>query len=161
GTTLYQIKGSTYTLRELLGVSDSRVHANGSYVTLRLTSGMYHRFHAPHDCCVERVTHIPGDMWNVNPIALKRIDRLFCRNERAVIQMRLGATGQIVTLVPIAAILVPGIRLTFLELPLATATTRASVACDARFSKGEEMGWFEHGSTIVFLAPSAFEVSPQ
>ena len=46
---------------------------------------MYHRFHAPHDCRVERVTYISGDTWNVNPIALKRVEKLFCKNERAVI----------------------------------------------------------------------------
>ena len=46
-------------------------HRNGIYVTLRLTSSMYHRFHAPHDCRVERVTYISGDTWNVNPIALE------------------------------------------------------------------------------------------
>ena len=64
-------------------------HRNGHYVTLRLTASMYHRFHAPHDCRVERVTYISGDTWNVNPIALARIERLFCRNERAVIETRL------------------------------------------------------------------------
>ena len=70
-------------------------HRNGIYVTLRLTSSMYHRFHAPYDCRVERVTYISGDTWNVNPIALKRIERLFCRNERAVIETRLAATGDV------------------------------------------------------------------
>ena len=55
--------------------------------------GMYHRFHAPHDCVVEEVTYISGDTWNVNPIALKRIEKLFCKNERAVIRTRLAATG--------------------------------------------------------------------
>jgi phosphatidylserine decarboxylase len=51
-------------------------------VTLRLTSSMYHRFHAPHDLVVDRVTYISGDTWNVNPIALKRVEKLFCKNER-------------------------------------------------------------------------------
>ena len=66
---------------------------DGSYVTLRLTSSMYHRFHAPYDCRVEQVTHISGDTWNVNPIALKRVERLFCNNERAVIRTRLCGSG--------------------------------------------------------------------
>ena len=46
-------------------------------MTLRLTAGMYHRFHAPADGTVEHVTYISGDTWNVNPIALKRVERLF------------------------------------------------------------------------------------
>ena len=61
-------------------------HRNGRYVTLRLTSSMYHRFHAPHDCRVEQVIYISGDTWNVNPIALRRVERLFCKNERAVVR---------------------------------------------------------------------------
>jgi len=118
---------------------------------------MYHRFHAPHDCHVGSVLHIPGDVWNVNPVALKRVDRLFCKNERAVIRARLAATGHAITLVPVAAILVAGIRLRFLDIPLRSAgRTRQIFACDATIPKGEEMGWFEHGSTIIVLAPSGF-----
>src|SRR6201999_1664844 len=88
---LYQIKGAPYSLPDL--VNDPALveqHRNGKFVTLRLTSSMYHRFHAPHDCHIERVTLIHGDVWNVNPIALKRIERLFCKNERAVIRTRLA-----------------------------------------------------------------------
>jgi phosphatidylserine decarboxylase len=114
---------------------------------------MYHRFHAPHDCRVEHVTYIPGDTWNVNPIALRRIEKLFCRNERVLLKTTLSATGHPVTLVPVAAILVAGIRLHFLDLVLNTAYRGPNVfACDARFRKGEEMGWFEHGSTIIVFA---------
>src|ERR1700741_3240521 len=87
GTNLYQAKGFPYTLEDLLGERDLvAAHRNGRYVTLRLTSTMYHRFHAPHDCRIERVIYIAGDTWNVNPIALKRVERLFCKNERAVVQ---------------------------------------------------------------------------
>ena len=91
--------------------------ATASSSRLRLTSSMYHRFHAPHDCHIERVTLIHGDTWNVNPIALKRIERLFCKNERAVIRTRLKS-GEAFTLVPVAAILVASIRLHFLDLLL-------------------------------------------
>ena len=72
---LLQAKGLPYRLIDLLGDADLvRYYANGYYVTLRLTAGMYHRFHAPYDCRVERVTYVPGDTWNVNPIALKRVE---------------------------------------------------------------------------------------
>ena len=60
---------------------------------------MYHRFHAPCDCRVEQVNYISGDTWNVNPIALRRIERLFCKNARAVIRCRLPS-GALLTLVP-------------------------------------------------------------
>src|SRR5262245_36419289 len=111
-TTLIQAKGLDYTLEDLV-VDPALVdrHRNGSYVTLRLTSSMYHRFHAPDDGEVNEVIHIPGDVWNVNPIALKRIARLFCQNERAVVSMALRNSNESVTLVAVGAILVASIHL--------------------------------------------------
>src|SRR6266702_2394473 len=157
-TKLFQIKAAPYSLLDLLG--DPAVverHRNGRYLTLRLTSSMYHRFHAPYDATIERVTFIHGDVWNVNPIALKRVERLFCKNERAVIRTRLS-TGEALTLVPVAAILVASIRLHFLDRVLNAQTTGPLVVpCDVTLRKGEELGWFEHGSTIIMLAPAHVE----
>jgi phosphatidylserine decarboxylase len=157
-TELFQIKGAGYSLLDLLGdrgLVDA--HRNGRFVTLRLTSSMYHRFHAPHDCRITQVTFIGGDTWNVNPIALKRIERLFCKNERAVIQTQL-LSGEKLTLVPVAAILVASIRLHFLDVVLNAQTRGPSVyPCDVTVHKGDELGWFEHGSTIIVLAPDRFE----
>ncbi len=156
-TRLLQIKGLSYTLEDLLldPVLVER-YRDGSYVTLRLTASMYHRFHAPYDGRVECVTYIAGDTWNVNPIALKRIEKLFCRNERAVLRMRLTA-GHVIALVPVAAILVAGIRLNFLaNLRDLDHDGPKTTRCDAPFGKGAEMGWFEHGSTIIVFAPRGF-----
>jgi len=155
---LYQIKGAPYSLLDLVG--DGALveqHKNGRFITLRLTSSMYHRFHAPYDCRISRVSFIHGDVWNVNPIALKRVERLFCKNERAVLQTRLS-TGEALTLVPVAAILVASIRLHFLDVVLNAETEGpVDVACDVSVRKGDELGWFEHGSTIIVLAPDHFE----
>jgi phosphatidylserine decarboxylase len=152
--TLVQAKGFFYPLSELLlDPQLGQYYEGGQYATLRLTSSMYHRFHAPADCRVEQVNYISGDAWNVNPIALKRIDRLFCKNERAVIRCRL-ASGALLTLVPVAAILVASIRLRFLDVLLHLRYRGPNVIpCDAALQRGEEMGWFEHGSTIIVLAP--------
>src|SRR5271170_4176408 len=117
--TVLQAKGFPYPLSELLGDAELLHHyRDGRYVTLRLTSSMYHRFHAPFDCSVEQVNYISGDTWNVNPIALKRVERLFCKNERAVIRCRITPSGELITLVPVAAILVASIRLRFLDVRL-------------------------------------------
>ena len=156
-TELFQIKGAPYSLSDLLG--DPALverHRNGRFITLRLMSSMYHRFHAPQDGRIERVTFVHGDVWNVNPIALKRVERLLCRNERAVIEMR-PAGGEALTLVPVAAILVASLRLHCLDLTL-NAQSRGPTLfrCDAGVRKGEELGWFEHGSTIIVLAPDHF-----
>jgi phosphatidylserine decarboxylase len=158
GTELYQVKGFPYTLQDLLGdAALAREHVDGRFVTLRLKASMYHRFHAPHDCVVEQVTYMSGDTWNVNPIALRRVEKLFCKNERAVIRTRLCAGGHAVTLVPVAAILVAGIRLHCLDVPRQLRRGGVNVfACAARLRKGEEIGWFEHGSTIIALAPKDF-----
>jgi phosphatidylserine decarboxylase len=157
-TELFQIKGAPYSLLDLLGDPELvERHRNGRFLTLRLTSSMYHRFHAPYDARIERVTFVHGDVWNVNPIALKRVERLFCKNERAVIETRLPS-GEALTLVPVAAILVASIRLHFLDLTLNAQRSGANVfPCDASVQKGDELGWFEHGSTIIVLAPEDFE----
>jgi phosphatidylserine decarboxylase len=156
---LLQAKGFVYSLRELLADEQlAQYYEGGQYATLRLTSSMYHRFHAPADCRVELVNYISGDAWNVNPIALKRVDRLFCKNERAVLRCRLPS-GELLTLVPVAAILVASIRLRFLDILLHLRYRGPNVIpCDCALQRGEEMGWFEHGSTIIVLAPPGFRL---
>src|ERR1700755_3513852 len=157
-TELFQIKGAPYSLLDLLGDPVLvEAHRNGRFVTLRLTSSMYHRFHAPYDMHIERVNFIHGDVWNVNPIALKRVERLFCKNERAVIQTHL-ATGEALTIVPVAAILVASLRLHCIEATLNAQTRGPTVfLCDVEAKKGDELGGCEHGSTIIVLTPDRFE----
>jgi len=157
---LFQAKGFPYAMRDLVG-SPALAHGfrDATYVTLRITAGMYHRFHAPHDCRVREVRYFSGDTWNVNPIALKRVERLFCRNERALLRARLEASGHELLLVPVAAVLVASIRLHCLDVPLHLRYRGPRrIACDARYAKGEEMGWFEHGSTILVFAPRGFQL---
>src|SRR5262245_14789759 len=156
-----QAKGFPYRIKDLLG--DDRLveqHREGKFITLRLRASMYHRFHSPCDCRVERVKYISGDTWNVNPVALRRIEELFCKNERAVIPLQLSIPDAYLTLVPVAAILVASIRLHFTPAPLNLRYRGATdIACDSRFVKGQEMGYFETGSTIVMFTSSNFEFS--
>jgi len=160
GTTLFQAKGFPYTLQDLLCDRDLvEIYRDGVFATLRLKSSMYHRFHAPHDGCIEQVRYISGDTWNVNPIALKRVERLFCKNERAVVRLKLAANGQVVTLVAVAAILVASICLHCLDAALnRDYQGRSVVVRDDSVRKGDELGWFEHGSTIIVFAPDVFAV---
>jgi phosphatidylserine decarboxylase len=160
---LYQAKGFPYTLTELLG--DEALGApyrNGRFVTLRLTAAMYHRFHAPYDLAVEELRYISGDTWNVNPIALKRVEKLFCRNERAPIRVKLDRGGYELLLVPVAAILVASMRFTFAQVDghVRDGGTRTiPLPAPVHMAKGDEMGWFEHGSTIIVFAPDGFELA--
>ena len=163
GTDILQAKGFPYPVRELLqNEALAQAMQGGRYATLRLTSAMYHRFHAPHDLVVDRVTYLGGDTWNVNPIALKRVERLFCKNERAVIETRLSAFGNApLVLVPVAAILVASIRLHCLNVLLHLRWPGPNVmSCNALHTKGQEMGWFEHGSTIIVFVPALFDFAP-
>jgi len=160
GREVFQAKGFPYSMDELFGPSqDTSVFEDGIFVTLRLTSSMYHRFHAPADLRVEHVTFHSGDTWNVNPIALERVERLFCRNERAVLRTRLES-GHELALVPVAAILVASLRLHCVDAQLdARWRGPRELACDVPYAKGEEMGWFEHGSTIIVFAPKGFSLA--
>jgi phosphatidylserine decarboxylase len=160
GTQVFQAKGFPYSITDLFGPSqDTAPFQGGSYVTLRLTSAMYHRFHAPADCDIDHVTYLSGDTWNVNPIALARVERLFCRNERAVLRGHLAQGQYPIAIVPVAAILVASLRLHFLDVLLHLRYRGPNeIACQAHFAKGQEMGWFQHGSTIIVFLPPGFSV---
>jgi phosphatidylserine decarboxylase len=162
GVEALQAKGLNYSLHDLLG--DPALverYRDGLFVTLRLKSNMYHRFHAPCDGRVKRVRYISGDTWNVNPIALARVERLFCRNERAVIEIEPDDPRETIALVPVAAILVASIRLHFLDRRLHLRYRGANlIECDAQLSRGQEFGYFEAGSTILVLAPRGFSLAP-
>ena len=159
---VFQAKGFPYTLQSLLGDSamcDLWPNAleGGKFVTLRLTSSMYHRFHAPADAQLNHVTYISGDTWNVNPIALQRVAQLFCKNERAVLHMQLN-DGEPFLIVPVAAVLVASMRLHAVDVLLNLRYRGPNeIACNAHYAKGQEMGWFEHGSTILMFVPRGYE----
>jgi phosphatidylserine decarboxylase len=165
GTKVFQAKGFPYTLEDLLGSEENLTDwIDGSFVTLRLTSSMYHRFHAPYDCVVDRIRYFSGDTWNVNPIALKRVEKLFCKNERTFMRASLAGTsvctGQRIAIVPVAAVLVASIRLHFLDVLFHLKYSGPKeITCDANFTKGQEMGWFEHGSTVIVLTGKGFQLT--
>lgn len=158
-TQLYQIKGFPYSLEDLLGDSiDIDKYRNGRYITLRIKSSMYHRFHAPLDCNVKQVHYISGDTWNVNPITLKRVEKLFCKNERAIIDLDVPKGWGSMALVPVAAILVASMKFDCLEETLdLNYQGKNTLDCDASYEKGQHMGYFQHGSTIVLLCDENYD----
>lgn len=167
GTTVFQAKGFPYELADLIPDPDSRSRLrDGVFVTLRLKPGMYHRFHAPLDCRIDGLTYISGDTWNVNPVTLRRIERLFCRNERAILELLPPdgdiATGAVprVVLVPVAAILVASMKFRCLPDPLDIRYRGPSrIPCRASYARGEEMGYFQHGSTILVFADRGYRLA--
>lgn len=161
-TKVLQAKGFTYTLPELLGDDAlAKRYREGVFVTLRLKASMYHRFHAPESGDLREVRYIAGDTWNVNPIAIKRVERLYCRNARAVLELHLRGTPQRVALVPVAAILVAGIVVHGLDTLLGLRYAGpARLPFSRRYARGQEMGYFRQGSTIIVLAEGGFRLVP-
>jgi phosphatidylserine decarboxylase len=160
GTTVFQAKGFPYEIGDLIpDPALQEKYRDGCYATLRLKSSMYHRFHAPVDCAVEEVRYISGDTWNVNPIALKRIEKLYCRNERAVLPLIDTATNGSICLVPVAAILVASMKFHCLPEKFELRKGPNRIQCHARYRKGEEMGYFQHGSTIIVFATANYALA--
>ncbi len=164
---LFQAKGFPYTLSDLLGDEPSaNLWRDGTYMTIRITSSMYHRFHAPFSGEVKRLKYFSGDTWNVNPIALKRVEKLFCKNERALLEYEINTEPSIsghskqqftIGIIPVAAVLVASIKLHGIDPVLSTRYKGPSqMQCQLPFTKGQEMGWFQHGSTILMFAPKGF-----
>lgn len=160
---LYQAKGFPYTLTDLLGDQVAKTPwIDGLYLTIRITSSMYHRFHAPCDGRLTHIKYFAGDTWNVNPVALARVEKLFCKNERALLNLEIGPQAYPVALVPVAAVLVASIRLHAIDTLLHIRYKGPNdIPCHSSFVKGEEMGWFEHGSTILVFVPKTFEFVPE
>ncbi|MEE4277335.1 MAG: archaetidylserine decarboxylase [Halieaceae bacterium] len=157
---VYQAKGFPYQLADLIpDHALAEKYRDGCFVTLRLKSSMYHRFHAPSACRIERVFYVSGDRWNVHPPALRKIESLYCKNERAIIECLGEDGGHDLCLVAVAAILVSSIRIHCLDAhqrPSASGLNRFAVSAAA--ARGDELGYFEHGSTIVLFAPGGWRV---
>jgi phosphatidylserine decarboxylase len=154
---LEQVKGRTYSVGELLGSDDdARPFLRGAQATLYLSPAMYHRVHWPADGRIRGLRYIPGRLFPVNALAARNVDRLFAVNERVAIHLDSAAFGKL-AVVMVGATNVGRITLTF--DPLATNTGRPaewvtpSSAGDVK--RGDELGAFNLGSTVVLLAADA------
>lgn len=157
--SLLQAKGVDYALADLLGSTEA-AHAldGGTHLTIHLAPGDYHRFHWPFDAHVEEVIHIAGDLWPVHARAAAALPGLFTANERVVIRGRTRNEGAF-AVVAIGALNVGSIRLAFHPVRTnrgGSARMRTWHVDGPDAHRGEEMGLFELGSTlVVLLAPDA------
>ncbi len=153
---LLQIKGKSYTLAELLGEHVPEFD-NAHYATIYLSPRDYHRFHAPCDAKVVKARYIPGHLWPVNPWAVKNINKLFCVNERIVCWLDSDTI-----LVAVGATMVGKVKLKF-DATLTTnvrklgVVTREYGANAPALKKGDELGHFEFGSTVVLVTKKALK----
>jgi phosphatidylserine decarboxylase len=149
--TLLQAKGRSYSLAALLGESGERVDAllGGSYCTVYLSPRDYHRVHAPLDAALTRTRYIPGRRFSVSPATAASIDRIFCRNERAVCWFDTSCGPMVVVLV--GALNVSSIS-TFSRGEIESGAPQLwDEPASPRVARGAEIGRFNLGSTVVVL----------
>lgn len=153
---MLQAKGHLFTTTELLG-GDASLAAQfryGSFANLYLSPRDYHRLHMPCDGILTRMIYIPGALFSVNPVTARGVPNLFARNERVVCVFRSPEHGPFV-MVLVGATIVGSMATVWHGVVNPKRTGRISEWTYAdrqiRLGKGEEMGRFLLGSTIVML----------
>jgi phosphatidylserine decarboxylase len=150
---LEQVKGMTYALEALLGSAEEAERFRGGvYATLYLSPGMYHRVHSPVDGRICAWRYLPGRLFPVNGLALPKVEGLFTRNERVAVTLQTEAFG-LVAVVLVGATNVGRITLAFTDLVTNRRQPSSSnqPAAPIRIARGEDLGVFNLGSTVVLL----------
>lgn len=158
---LLQIKGMSYSLAELLPhIDDLSVYNGKTYINYYLSPSDYHRYHLPIDLELTTLTHIPGKLYPVNIPFLRKKPSLFVENERAILAGK-DSDGDLWQLVFVGALNVGKMRFTHIagfntNIKTATQTT---FTINEMATKGELLGWFEMGSTVVVIAPKKLRLA--
>ncbi len=150
---LEQVKGSTYSIEALLGsAADAEPFREGVHATLYLSPAMYHRVHSPVDGRVRAWRHVPGRLFPVNAAAVRSVPGLFARNERVAVFLDTEEHG------PAAVVLVGAANVGRMSLAFADLVTNsgrpggwATPAVPVPLRRGDELGAFHLGSTVVLL----------
>lgn len=153
---MVQAKGHRFTSTELVG-GDAALAAqfrHGSFANLYLSPKDYHRLHMPCDGRLTRMIYVPGKLFSVNPVTARGVPNLFARNERVVCVFESEAHGPFV-MVLVGATIVGSMATVWHGVVNPRRTNRTSEWTyddhDIVLKKGEEMGRFLLGSTIVML----------
>jgi len=152
---LIQAKGMTYSARRLLGDSQwAANYAKGNFCTIYLAPHNYHRIHMPCDGTLTRMSYIPGKLFSVNLTTADNVDALFARNERVVCEFE-TELGKIV-MVLVGAVFVGSIETIWAgEITPAKPRDGFTKHYDTdtvSIKRGEEMGRFNMGSTVILLS---------
>lgn len=157
-TRIFQAKGFDFTTEELLGGQTqlAKKFHNGLFATLYLSPKDYHCIHMPFTGKLTRMIYIPGDLFSVNQTTVANVPRLFARNERVVCLFETSFGPMAVVLV--GAFFVASIHTAWagkITPPHGKAVTTTDYQDqDIRLSKGDLLGHFELGSTVVMLLPN-------
>lgn len=157
GDRVFQAKGQSFSLSELLGGEEATTapFANGEFSTIYLSPKDYHRIHMPMAGTLRQMIHVPGKLFSVNPVTAENVPNLFARNERVVCLFDTESGPMALVLVGAmivgsvetrwAGVVVPGSR--------QVTSTRYEGEQAISFEKGEEMGRFRLGSTVIMVMP--------
>ena len=162
---LFQAKGQCYSVEQLLGGDAELVKqfSGGRFATIYLAPYNYHRIHMPLSGRLKKMIHVPGRLFSVAPWTVRAIPRLFARNERLVC-LFMTASG------PMAMVLVGAINVAAIETVwsgLVTPPKGKSIShfdydhTEKDFAKGDEMGRFNMGSTVILLTTARVEWSTE
>lgn len=151
-----QIKGKSYSIEEFIDAKLTSFE-NGEFINFYLSPKDYHRYHAPCDMQILSAKHIPGELFPVNRPALNYIKSLFARNERVVLTCRYNE--QIFYMVMVGALNVGKMQFYF-DSKIQTNVNKSSKTEyeyeNLIVKKGETLGCFEMGSTVVLILPNNF-----
>jgi phosphatidylserine decarboxylase len=153
---ILQAKGHRFTATELVGGDDALAaqFRHGSFANLYLSPKDYHRLHMPCDGKLTRMIYVPGKLFSVNPVTARGVPNLFARNERVVCVFDSAEHGPFV-MVLVGATIVGSMATVWHGVVNAKRTNKTSewtyAEQDIVLKKGEEMGRFLLGSTIVML----------
>jgi phosphatidylserine decarboxylase len=154
---IFQAKGHSYSVRALVGGDQALAHRfdDGHFATLYLAPRDYHRIHMPCDGRLVRMIYVPGDLFSVNPLTARHVPNLFARNERVVCVFD-TAFGPFVNVL-VGATIVGSIATVWHGIvnPPRTRDIREWNYGEGAvvLAKGQEMGRFLLGSTVVMLFP--------
>ena len=157
GNAILQAKGIEYSLDDFLAtdIDDARAYADGSFATFYLAPYNYHRVHAPIAGTLVSATYVPGNLFSVNTATTETIRGLFRRNERLI--LRFGTAYG-----PAAVIFVGALNVGSISTPWSGVIRPRSSGVAAtinlggepvKVNKGDLLGWFNMGSTVVLLLP--------
>ena len=156
---LLQAKGHFFSLSDLLAGDEELVNTfkNGEFATIYLSPRDYHRVHMPCDATLRKMIYVPGDLFSVNPFLAEHVPNLFARNERVIcvfdtafgpmVQILVGATITASMSTVWAGVINPPRTG---EIKVWTYQEDNAI----KLTKGQEMGAFQLGSTVINLFPA-------
>lgn len=152
---VFQAKGQSFSLRELLGGDERRCapFTDGEFATIYLAPHDYHRIHMPITGTLREMVYVPGKLFSVNPVTAANVPNLFARNERVVCIFDTAAGPMAMVLV--GAMIVGSVETTWAGIvaPGTGVVTSTRYEETITLQKGEEMGRFRLGSTVIMVMP--------